>query len=286
VIKNIITITFLLFPSTLRSEDGVLFTMIQKENKIYRASQTLTSETKAHYQSDSVTLSKLKEKGANLPKLEKKHQLIVLTSTTGKKDVDGRIPFSAKLDSIQLTHIIDDQAEYTNNSSSPDTTIGITGYCDKDSTTIDKVHGRNIDRSMMEKFILVLCQLMNPIKFPAKPIRVGESFSQSLPINMPVQGVTDAKIVILATYTLKSVNSKSAYFDIIQNYTVTSGWDSIKISIVGNGHGQMTYDRAESKATSTTIQSTAETKLDLGAFVVIFETSADAEESVSIIDAK
>jgi predicted transcriptional regulator len=282
MIKNIIALTFLLIPTLLRSQDGILFKVVQKENKHYRSSTTLTTESKINYQADESFLSRLKEKGVHLPIVVKQHQIFIMSTSTGEKNSDGKIPFSGKLDSIESTQYINDKLQDKSNSASFDTTFGMSGFYDNDSTIINEIHGRNIAPSMKEALKNTISQTLKSVKFPKKPIRVGESFSQSVPISIPVQGVMEVKMIMLITYTLKDLNLQFGYFDIIQDYSLTSDMDSAKVSMAGNGHGKMIYDRTEHQMTSMTTQSSVEMKVTAGTFAIISDSNTDTEMLITI----
>jgi CRISPR/Cas system CMR subunit Cmr4 (Cas7 group RAMP superfamily) len=130
----------------------------------------------------------------------------------------------------------------------------------------------------------IAVQLINSIVFPVKPLAIGESFSQSTPLSIPVQGVTVVKMIIHTKYTLREVSEEYANFDIIQDYALASDMNNSKTSITGNGKGTMVFDRVENQIISTETQSQIVMTMMSGPLLILSNFDTISETSTTIND--
>jgi hypothetical protein len=81
------------------------------------------------------------------------------------------------------------------------------------------------------------------ITFPEKDLNVGDSFTHETPLTIPVAG-KKIEMNISTVYSLLSISSGLATFDIKQHYTMTL--DEYTTEGGGSGTGRMVYDIAHS----------------------------------------
>lgn len=87
-------------------------------------------------------------------------------------------------------------------------------------------------------------KMMDGVKFPDKPMTVGESFTQDMPFPIPMLGA-DSKIAIKCIYKLTDVKGNLAYFDVAltfdMNLDKTSAGNNLSLKGTGRGNGKMIY---------------------------------------------
>ena len=86
----------------------------------------------------------------------------------------------------------------------------------------------------------------NNLKFPDKPMKIGDTFEQDMPFNIPGMG-SDMKIGAKVSYKLISISGGKANFNITYNMNMDmAAGKSIPAAMhmTGGGAGTMEYDIA------------------------------------------
>ena len=111
--------------------------------------------------------------------------------------------------------------------------------------SVDSLNGQKIPDSVAQKTLGMMNSMMRMVKFPDHPLKVGESFTQQIPLNIPMlNGMSNN---IATTYTLVSVQGNIANFDVKQDMNMHMDIKGkVTISMTGAGTGKMTYDIAKS----------------------------------------
>ena len=111
--------------------------------------------------------------------------------------------------------------------------------------SVDSLNGQKIPDSVAQKTLGMMNSMMRMVKFPDHPLKVGESFTQQIPLNIPMlSGMSNN---IATTYTLVSVQGNVANFDVKQDMNMHMDIKGkVTISMTGAGTGKMTYDIAKS----------------------------------------
>jgi hypothetical protein len=106
--------------------------------------------------------------------------------------------------------------------------------------SIDSLNGQKLNDSATIAAKKMMNKIMGMVNFPEHAIKVGDSFTQDIPFDLPVaKGMT---INIEMTYKLIKITDGKAYFDIKQGLDMQMPMKQINISITGTGLGKMVYD--------------------------------------------
>jgi len=83
--------------------------------------------------------------------------------------------------------------------------------------------------------------ILQMVKFPDHPLNVGDSFTQQVPLNIPMlSGVSNN---VATTYTLVSIKGNIANFDVKQDMNMHMNIKGkVDIGFTGAGGGKMVYD--------------------------------------------
>lgn len=102
----------------------------------------------------------------------------------------------------------------------------------------------NADEKTQKMISNMVMKFGDEIKFPNKPMRIGESFTQEKPFSV-ANGNNHIGIKTIVTYTLRSVKGNLAYFDTKELMTMNmdqKGDSKAKVNTSGTGKGTMVYD--------------------------------------------
>lgn len=112
----------------------------------------------------------------------------------------------------------------------------------------DKIYGRftegklktdsvsGADDKTKEILLKTMSSIMGLVKFPEKALTIGDSFSQEMPITLPIPGV-NAQFIIKIIYKLTSIADDLAYFDLDQSATFNINGGT-QAGMTGDGSGK------------------------------------------------
>jgi hypothetical protein len=270
-------ILLLLLFFQLYADEGFIFKSKRLENKIYRISFKSVSKTKIDFRGEKEMLDQLKSNGVRFPLKIEQEKFIVFKTETFPKNEKGFIPFLECVDSSASVQYVNGELLPWKSGADPDTSLKIRGFFKENEIIIDKITGNNVTPEIEKVIRQNVHQLVESIKFPDYPIKIGDSFSQSVPLAIPVQGITTVNLNIITHYTLRDINEKSAYFDIEQEYNLSSDIKDAKIILNGTGQGKLEYDRQEYHVRYLITDGSMEIKIDLGKVFLIFKADAKTE---------
>jgi len=176
----------------------------------------------------------LREQGVENPTIKLDTTVNRLKTITGELNDEGNIPIE-----IDFENTTNDQLKslFPNG-------IKIYGETDPDEfPRLDSVAAEGADESIKKIFLQTVQSMISQFNFPAKKIKVGKSFRHKVPISIPVLN-RSMEMEITSIYTLISVENGLAYFDITQEFIVTSDIDDLPLTATGQGEGKIVYDIA------------------------------------------
>jgi hypothetical protein len=280
---ELIATTIFLLTTWSRGNDELVVRVVQKENAIYRTVIRSVYESAVDIQGNSEVLAEIRSTGVKFPIQVSQAQTLVLVIETGLKRPTGEIPFSATLDSSVT--IRDLNGLLSSAIFSPaDTAVRMWGTYTKGTMNIDSVAVRKIDPRLADSLRNSIGQMMHSINFPDSALRVGESFSQKVPMNA-ILGITDVPVVGTATYTLRQFDTRLAYFDISQKFELTTESDRPEATMSLAGTGQLIFDRSVGQMTQWNTKTSIRMKTippDVRLSNVYILTKMDAEYELSV----
>ena len=122
----------------------------------------------------------------------------------------------------------------------------ISGECTLDGKiSFEVAGGAKMDDAIKEQMLKVINTMQNSVKFPDKPMKIGDAFTQDVPMDIPLAGNT-SKMMVKAVYKLIAIENNKAYFDIVFDMD-TKLADTIDMK--GAGTGKLIYDIANNFST-------------------------------------
>jgi hypothetical protein len=119
------------------------------------------------------------------------------------------------------------------------------------TTIVDSVNGVRATDSAQNQMNQMMSMMQREIQFPAAPMKPGDTFTQTIPFNMPVKGTggnmhVDASIM----YKLNRISEGKAYFDMTPKFSMNFNVQKVSISMNGSGTGKMVYSIKDNFAIS------------------------------------
>lgn len=225
----------------LKAQDGVLFKMAYQPNKDYATTMKMNMVFIVDLSGDQEILDKMKQSGFTPPIDAVMNMSLSGHTVTGAFDANKNFPakISFKFDDMSVK-VGDREMPIPQNAFGNETTIY--GHVGADGKLkADSLNGNNLRDTAEQKVSQLLNTIHNKIKFPDHPLRVGDTFVQEIPLNIPIAN-NNPKVDIKATYKLVSINNGKAYFDILQNGNITVNVKEVNLVITGTGMGKMVYD--------------------------------------------
>lgn len=115
-------------------------------------------------------------------------------------------------------------------------------YDDKKQNVIDSIVKKDMKAETRKMIGDMQKQVHDNIKYPEKPMKIGESFKNDVPFDIPMGEAGTMKMATTVIYTLKKIKDDKAFFDIKTTVTMLSELKDIKMTASGGGTGKMEYD--------------------------------------------
>lgn len=190
------------------------------------------SDYEVLYAGSEKFLENLKQNGVVNPTKIKNSFNLETLSKTGKSDKSGNFPITIEyLKSIDVngkTIIPNGTLLYGKTSSST-------------MPEMDSIVSKGMDENFKNIIFQTVKSTFSQLVMPQKKLKIGESFIQESPLTLPIAGI-NIEMVITTTYNLKSMNSKNAFFDITQTYTMKMSDSRFETNGAGLGKGDLIYD--------------------------------------------
>lgn len=110
---------------------------------------------------------------------------------------------------------------------------------------LDSVSGKQLPDSALNHINQMMSMAMSRMQFPKKVFKPGDTFTQDVPLNMPMKGMPPVNATSKVTYHLDRIANGKAYFNLTQTTSFVSDKDKMHTTMTGNGTGTMIYEVKE-----------------------------------------
>jgi len=242
--KKIYLLALLCLPFALKAQDGVVFKIKYQPNHTYNMNMGLGMNMNVTVTGDPAILQKLKDEGINQPVMALLGLGVNGTMKTGTPGADNMMPITMdfKIDSLNVS-ANGKQAPIP--PSATDKAIHINGHANADNISmfvIDSVNGKKAGDSSQNSMKQMMSMVQRQVQFPATAMKPGDTFTQNMPINVPMKGSkSNIKVDASITYKLNNIADGKAYFDVMPKFSMNMDIMKIAVNISGNGTGKMVY---------------------------------------------
>lgn len=214
------------------SQEAIKFSMGIKPNFSY--DQTITQNTKIEINLDSSTadvLAAMDSGGMRNPTIQEEQSLMeILVKSGSLVRKTGKIPVTMSFlkSGKKMANILTPDMKFFGKAS-PD---GLPVYDSISGITLD-------DRQKLQ--ILKMSSVVSQITLPNRQLKVGDSDTINNPIVIPIGGM-NMTMDYITVYHLKSVQGKTAFFDVKAQFNLNMELKNIPVEGSGSGSGTMEYD--------------------------------------------
>lgn len=241
VLLSLISVTL-----TSCGQDKVTFKTYFKPDKAYRTTMTSSSETEVDFSGDQARIEKIKANGTKLPIVVIGSSKSVTTTTTGPMTVDKVFPARMIFEKVTSSQTQNDKTKEDTSM----TGLIIEGFYENGTKLrIDTMISDTMNEATKSVIKSTLENVQQQISFPENPMKVGDTFDQKLPMQIPIGGQSPVKLVIVTNYKLTSIKNNIATFAIKQIVTLDISTEQNNVSATGTGTGISEFDIANSTIT-------------------------------------
>ncbi len=250
-----------------QAAESIVLEVKRLENRDYNTVTTTITSNEFNIKAPKETMDQFEASGVKLPLTVKQEQTVVNTLKTSAARDNGDIPFTGTLETKAK---VESSAKQANQSTQK--RFELAGAYREGVLAIDSVKGDGVTPELEDAIKKALVKVMQSVQYSKDPIKVGDTFSQAVPVSIPMQGAAPVQMLMTTHYTLKSIKGKQANFDIKQEYGLAPGATSSAVTINGSGTGTMLYDGALYEVTSMATNSTMNMTVQSGEMQSIVKT--------------
>jgi len=272
-------VPLLFSPLLLSQETSVIFNARYMPEKEYTTIQSSIITGSMDFKVDKKTRKVLEETGISLPmKMSSKNESETITRTGSLKG--DSFPVIVRYDKSTSSSKVADKIQ--TEEESPFTKCIIYGLYNNNSINIDSITGENLNEAQKALLAKTIESVQSLIRFPEHPLKVGESFTQKMPLTLPIPGVENAEILVVSKYKLTKIANGKAYFDLQQKLAFNMAEKSTEMKLKGGGKGKAEYDIANNIISYTQSDILVKMKMKIEDMKAKAQFSTDTKQEISI----
>lgn len=262
--KQTLIIIFILFLfEDLNGQDQKIhFQNVYDPNSKYITVNETTSKSTVSFQGPENEIKDLESYGISNPMkvAGTKHSTTVIE--TFNLEEDGRIQANFHIKEYEITQNDEEVDSSLEN-------LLIKG-------SYDSLYHFKIDSIISEKFNQEFIgfikdqseELNYDVNFPDKPLSLGESFSDEKTVEVPIAGMTKAKILKTDIYTFRAIEDDIAIFDVQEKMDLNMDMNENNILLESEGNGVLYFNLREKFVEKNESNSTMSISMKMGSINV------------------
>jgi len=219
------------------AQNEVLIKVQHQPRKEYRQTNIQTMDGEMNMMGDKAMMDNLAASGMTMPIQIIGSTEIEMTIKTSKMK-KGRIPATMTYDKMKI------QMQMMGANQDVDSPIEgavITGWYDTDGKfTVESAAGMGESFSK-EDLMNVINQVQQSTEFPDKPLKVGDTFTQKVPMNVPLASMGALSIFSESVYTVNEIKDGKAMMSVDMKIFMDNN-SAMAASVIGEGTGMCIYD--------------------------------------------
>lgn len=280
IISIIFTSLVLISINSSAEEKSITFKMEMKPNKTYKSHIKMSSTSETDFIADQEILDKFLGPNAVLPMLMKNEQEISSELITQNYDNNGEIPLTMTYDKAISKALLNGKETINE---LPISGMRAHGKFDKESKlVIDSIAGGNLSPQMESFVISSLENAQQAMKFPEKPIKIGDSFNIEVPMTIPIEGMNPVTTNIDMEYKLTQIKEEIAFFDIDGTFELEMNQEPVHMTTEGTGRGTAEFDLNERFLTNYLVDMSSTTIISDGEMTMKLKSKSTSEQNMEI----
>lgn len=268
--KLLLTLAILLSFIGLKAQESVLFKIKYLPNNFYESTINTNMNMEMNFLGDSASLKKIKDKGIKLPMIISSVTNMDFSIKTGELKNDKSYDVEIAYKDINSKQTVNGtEKEPQANPLKGETIFG--NYTSDGKIHVNSMSGGSLDDQVRQQLEEMMENLVNQIKFPDQPMKIGDTFNQEIPFVLPVVG-ENLRATIKIKYKLTKIENDLAYFDLDESMdlNLSKQKDSQTITVNGNGigNGNLTYNTKKNYASVRNATLIMNYKMLVGAITV------------------
>ena len=210
-------------------------------NKSFKVFTRIISDSQVNYSGSEETMAKFKYSGIKLPMIMHSYRADEESVKTGSLRSDSSFEVSMKFDYDSSLTIRNGDTLNTKHQS----LAGLKMVCvytkDHKMTGIEVI-GNKLPDNLKQEIAKMAEDMYKKIKYPKKPLKIGDTFTQYIPTQIPLGSYPPIDMKIEVTYKLMKVDEHRAYFNTVTKMSLIDSLGTIKINLKGRGTGNSIHD--------------------------------------------
>lgn len=267
--KSISLFLFVLIINTVCAQESVKLELRFKPNKIYKIITEVNSDNCLNFEGDSLFLEKIKSNGIQIPLKGVSIQNIENKFETGNLETDKSMKVFMKVEKYEVKSSMNG-LELKDTSKNFLKNLSIEGMYRPDNSISNVItSGEGVPEYLKTFLAQMMSEMLNKIKFPENPVKIGESFSQEVPLKFPIPDVGTLNMKILNKYLLDKIEDGNSYFNIFSTIEVSQNDPKFTVEASGAGGGVFIYNIKEEFYSVYDLDMDKEMKMGVNGFTVV-----------------
>lgn len=166
-----------------------------------------------------------------------------------KEKFENKLPFEMNVQVLETEVKMGDSVILKKDSLSSSSSKIYGFLYDKIKVKVDSVVNNSLTDSLKKTVASMMENTYTNVAYPVEPMKIGNSFTQEVPMNIAIPGFDSIEMIVVTTYKLTDVIGNKVFFNLVQNLKMKSDNTSMTMFIKGEGKGKLEYD-IQNKITS------------------------------------
>jgi hypothetical protein len=278
--KNLLVVLLLVLTTSTFAQKTIKLKVVYLPNHQYNMETKNISKIVMDAQVDEATKEQLKSSGMTLPLMMDMDQNTLAEMKTGQLNSNKEIPITIEYTRNEVKQMMGEKELPSQGNALKG--MKATGFGDSNGKIrIENVEGEGVTDPVKKLMISMSDQMGMQIAFPEKPMKVGDEFTQEVPMNMPIQGGAELKMIVKTIYKLTSFTSENALFDTTMIMTMDISMNEGSMTAEGAGKGKITFDIKKNFMSTYNSNLDMKMKMKMGPMDMDIKSSTQSEVVVT-----
>lgn len=276
---KLILVLSLFLSNIINAQDSMEFKMQVFPNQTYEIETFTKTKSYMDFEGSEDYLQGFKEQGIELPIVLEYSMFMQSEAKTGNKE-NNRIPFVNSVKEVRQIQKINGEENIFPNDLEGSIIYGF--YDDSGSSKIDSIWNDKLDAETKEMLKNTTEGMAQKIKYPDKHLKIGDTFEQNIPMEVPFADFGTISFIINIEYLLKEIKDDIAFFDTKANFIMTSQITGLELDAEGSGKGFAEYDVKNKFTKNNFLEYSLEMSAQIEAIKIIAKADAESKYTMKL----